>query len=102
LLLPFDSTFLQINILLILSYFSTVLLKSIQVAERVVDRAIGKTRRYFISNAPIGHYCYAYSPAVQKQRKQYGAKVFFYRAQLIEGTVKLETKLYKDYAWIGR
>jgi hypothetical protein len=72
------------------------------VAERVIDRAIGKTRRWFVSNAPIGHYCYAYPKAIQEQRKQYGAKVFFYRAQLIEGGVKLETKLYKDYAWISR
>jgi hypothetical protein len=39
---------------------------------------------------------------MQQQRKQYGAKVFFYRAQLIEGSIKLETKLYKDYAWVGR
>jgi hypothetical protein len=72
------------------------------VAERVLDRAIGKTRHWFVSNAPIGHICYAYPKAMQQQRKQYGAKVFFYRAQLIEGSIKLETKLYKDYAWVGR
>jgi hypothetical protein len=72
------------------------------VAERVIDRAIGKTRRWFVSNAPIGHYCYAYPPAMQLQRKQYGAMVYFYRAQIIEGGIKLETKLYKDYAWISR
>ena len=72
------------------------------VAERVIDRAIGKTRRYFISNAPIGHYCYAYPKEMQEQRKQYGAQIYFYRCQLIEGGVKLETKLYKDYAWIAR
>eukprot|EP00596_Hydrurales_sp_CCMP1899_P006198 CAMPEP_0119054284 /NCGR_PEP_ID=MMETSP1177-20130426/74971_1 /TAXON_ID=2985 /ORGANISM="Ochromonas sp, Strain CCMP1899" /LENGTH=221 /DNA_ID=CAMNT_0007034475 /DNA_START=205 /DNA_END=870 /DNA_ORIENTATION=- len=72
------------------------------VAERVIDRAIGKTRRWFVSNAPIGHYCYAYPPAMQQQRKQYGAMVYFYRAQIIEGGIKLETKLYKDYAWISR
>lgn len=72
------------------------------VAERVIDRAIGKTRRWFISNTPIGHYCYAYPPAMQLQRKQYGAMVYFYRCQIIEGGVRLETKLYKDYAWISR
>ena len=72
------------------------------VAERVIDRAVGKTRRWFVSNAPIGHYCYAYPKEMQEQRKQYGAQVFFYRCQLIEGGVKLETKLYKDYAWISR
>ena len=71
-------------------------------AERVLDRAVGKTKRYFISNAPIGHFCYAYPPEMQQQRKQFGAKVFFYRAQLITGSVKLETRLYTDYAWVAR
>ena len=39
---------------------------------------------------------------MQAQRKQYGAMVYFYRCQLIEGGINLETKLYKDYAWIHR
>ncbi|CAE7371278.1 MRPL46, partial [Symbiodinium microadriaticum] len=73
-----------------------------QTAERVNDRTVGEIRRWFVSNSPIGHFCYAYPPAMQEQRKQYGAKVFFYRAQLIEGELKLETRLYKDYAWIAR
>lgn len=71
-------------------------------AERVLDRAVGKVNRYFISNAPIGHVCYPYPADMQKKRGEYGAKVFFYRAQLIQGTIKLETRLYTDYAWIGR
>lgn len=71
-------------------------------AERVLDRAVGKTKRFFISNAPIGHYCYAYPQEIQAQRKQYGAKVYFYRSQLITGTIKLETRLYTDYAWVSR
>jgi large subunit ribosomal protein L46 len=73
-----------------------------EVAERVLDRAGGKFRRWFISNAPIGYYCYEYPEEIQKARNQYGAKVFFYRAQLIAGSIKLETKLYKDYAWVTR
>ena len=71
-------------------------------AERVLDRAVGKTKRYFISNAPVGHLCYAYPPDMQQQRKQYGAKVYFYRSQLLVGAIKLETRLYTDYAWIAR
>jgi len=71
-------------------------------AERVIDRAVGKTKRWFLGNAPIGHYCYEYPSAMQQQRGNAGAKVFFYRAQLYTGTVKLNTKLYKDYAWIAR
>ena len=73
-----------------------------KAAERIIDRAVGNVHRYFISNAPIGHFCYAYPPQIQEQRGQYGAKVYFWRCQLIEGTVKLETRLYKDYAWITR
>ena len=42
------------------------------------------------------------SQELQEQRKDFGAKVFFYRAQLISGAIKLNTKLYKDYAWIAR
>jgi large subunit ribosomal protein L46 len=73
-----------------------------QTGERVGDRAVGKVNRWYISNAPIGHICYAYPPSIQQQRKQYGAKVFYYRCQLIAGNVKLETKLYKDFAWVTR
>lgn len=71
-------------------------------AERVIDRAVGKVNRFFISNAPIGHFCYPYPADVQEQRNEYGAKVFFWRCQLITGTVKLETRLYKDFAWVAR
>ena len=63
---------------------------------------LGKTRRWFISNAPIGHYCYEYPENVQKTRNQFGAKVFFYRAQILGESIKLETRLYTDYAWISR
>lgn len=73
-----------------------------EVSERVVDRAVGKVNRWFISNSPSGHYCYEYPPEMQQKRGNFGAKVFFYRAQLIAGDVKLETRLYTDYAWIAR
>lgn len=71
-------------------------------SERIIDRAVGTVEKFFISNMPIGHYIYAYPEAIQKQRNQYGTKVFFYRTQLISGTIKLETRLYKDYAWVTR
>lgn len=38
---------------------------------------------------------------MQAERKQYGALVYFYRCQLIEGGVSLETRLYKDFAWVS-
>lgn len=67
----------------------------------MVDRAVGTIRRWFISNAPAGHFQYAYPEALQAQRKEFGAKVFYYRTQLIAGNIKLETKLYTDYAWVA-
>jgi large subunit ribosomal protein L46 len=67
-----------------------------------VDRAVGVTNRWFISNAPVGHYCYSYPPDVQTKRENFGAKVYYYRTQLLAGNVKLQTKLYTDYAWIAR
>jgi hypothetical protein len=73
-----------------------------QSCERIVDRAIGKVDRWFMSNGPVGYYCYEYPPEVQQQRKQFGAKVYYIRTQYIDGSIKLETRLYTDYAWIGR
>lgn len=74
----------------------------LQTSERIIDRSVGEVRRWFVSNAPIGYVSYAYPKEMQQQRKQYGAKVYFYRAQLIEGNLKLETRLYTDMAWISR
>lgn len=73
-----------------------------QSAERVVDRATGQLERQFYGNAPCGHYCYAYPAEVQAARGSFGAKVFYHRAQLTGGNIKLQTKLYTDYAWIAR
>ena len=74
-----------------------------QAAERVGDRAYGKLDRYYISNVPMGHLIYEYPKELQEQRKQYGAKVFYYRCQLInDANFKFETRLYKDFAWITR
>jgi hypothetical protein len=50
----------------------------------------------------VGHFCYEYPAAMQAKRANYGAKVFFMRSQLLSGSIKLETKLYTDYAWIAR
>ena len=73
-----------------------------QTTERVIDRSVGNINRYFISNAPLGHFCYEYPKEIQEKRKQFGAKVFYYRCQFLQGSIKLETRLYKDYAWVAR
>lgn len=67
------------------------------------NRAFGPLETFPISGAPVGHYCYAYDEATQQKRKQYGAKVFFFREQLLnDSKFRLETRLYTDYAWIRR
>lgn len=71
-------------------------------AERVIDRSTGSVDRWFISNAPAGNYWYRYPDAVRDQRKQFGAKIFYSRCQYLGGPLKLETRLYKDFAWIAR
>jgi len=63
---------------------------------------VGNINRWFIGNAPCGHYFYSYPEEIQNSRKNFGSKLFFYRTQLIHGTIKLNTKLYTDYAWIAR
>lgn len=73
-----------------------------QTAERVGDRAVGRVNRWYVGNAPAGHFQYEYPGDVQTKRNNFGAKTFYYRAKLVEGNIKLETKLYKDFAWIAR
>ena len=45
-------------------------------SERIIDRAVGDIRRWFIGNAPIGHICYPYPNELQQKRNEYGAKIF--------------------------
>lgn len=73
-------------------------------AERVVKRAGGpKVCTWFVGNAPIGHYKYEYSEALQKKRKVFGAHVFFLRMQLLKkDSVVVPKKYFSDYAWIAR
>lgn len=54
-------------------------------------------RAHFISNMPASHLAHVYSEKFQKESGYYGVKLFFYRAQLIEGKFS-ETK-WADYAW---
>jgi hypothetical protein len=68
----------------------------------VLERASGKSTKWPLSHTPLGFYCYEYPKPIQEKRKQFGAKVFYYRSQALQTPVKLETKLYTDYAWIGR
>jgi hypothetical protein len=74
-----------------------------QTSFRVIERAVGSEQEpQFFGNAPDGHYCYEYPKEMQEKRKNFGAKVFFFRAQAYSTKLGLETKLYTDYAWVAR
>ena len=62
----------------------------IQTCERIVDRTTGSVERYFLSNAPIGYYCYAYPPALQQQQEDEEEQVI---AQLTARVAELELQL---------
>lgn len=38
---------------------------------------------FMVGNRPAGYFVHAYPPAVQASRDVYGAKVFFFRAMLL-------------------
>eukprot|EP00741_Cyanophora_paradoxa_P011185 tig00020554_g10805.t1 len=73
-----------------------------QAAERTSDQWFGtEIDRFFISNAPSAHFKYPYAQDLQKKLDAYGAKAFFYHAQLLDGEPELP-KGVKDYFWVTR
>jgi large subunit ribosomal protein L46 len=75
------------------------------VSPAVSSIALLPDNAWMVSNSPVGHYQYAYSGPVKEKRQQFGAKVFFTRAQYTGGClqpIKVSKKLYKDFAWIAR
>jgi len=54
---------------------------------------------YYIGNAPIAHLKHEYSPEFQQKHGVCGVKVFFYRAQLIEGDVDY-IRQGSDFRWL--
>lgn len=52
-------------------------------------------------NAPCGFFAYPFTAETQKSLDTYGAKLFFYRAHYIKGTVQPH-KRYVDHAWVTK
>ena len=70
-----------------------------ECAERAVLKELGSgVELYFPSNAPCGFQYYAYPEDVQEKENCYGAKVFYYAANYVEGTLQLKDGLV-DHAW---
>lgn len=52
-------------------------------------------------NAPVGFYSYPFAADTQKSLQTYGAKLFFYRAAYIKGSVQTHQR-YVDHAWVTK
>jgi hypothetical protein len=65
---------------------------------------------WYVGNAPVGHWLQVYGPEQQKATGCYGAKVFFYRAEILRGRFRLPKAgapdaaafPYDDYYWLAR
>uniref|UniRef100_A0A8D8Y964 Large ribosomal subunit protein mL46 n=1 Tax=Cacopsylla melanoneura TaxID=428564 RepID=A0A8D8Y964_9HEMI len=71
-----------------------------QTAERVLAEKFNKTiQARFYGNAPCGFYKYKYPKSLQAETNILGAKVFFFKAEYLDGDVK-DKKL--EYTWACR
>ncbi|XP_055517521.1 39S ribosomal protein L46, mitochondrial [Leucoraja erinacea] len=71
-----------------------------QTAERTLSTLAGnELQAVFMGNAPTGVYKYKYPRAIQTS-SNVGAKVFFFKALLINGD--LETRKKKDHVWVTK
>ena len=60
--------------------------RMVDAAARHVYSAVGKdVNVWFPSNAPMGHWLQVFTPEQQQATQCYGAKVFFYRGEIING-----------------
>ncbi|XP_014246760.1 39S ribosomal protein L46, mitochondrial [Cimex lectularius] len=70
-----------------------------ETAERVVKEKLGNSMVVkFLGNAPSGFYKYKYPKSVSN--RVVGAKIFFFKAQLVSGNV--DEKICKSYQWATR
>ncbi|XP_075235110.1 mitochondrial ribosomal protein L46 [Lycorma delicatula] len=73
-----------------------------QTAERILVEKCGpELKASFFGNAPVGFYKYKYptTSRTEAENSAVGAKIFFFKAQLKEGNVTLDSKLITDYQW---
>ncbi|VVC40822.1 NUDIX hydrolase domain,NUDIX hydrolase domain-like,Ribosomal protein L46 [Cinara cedri] len=70
-----------------------------ETAERVLKESCGNHIRVrFYGNAPCGFYKYKYPKTKREQSNVEGAKIFFFKATLLDGNVE-EKCTWKDYEW---
>lgn len=74
-----------------------------QCAERSARaKRLGPMNLHFLGNAPQAFHFYPYSERVQEKRGVYGAKVYYFRAQVVTDGDKLSIadKSMSDHAWV--
>jgi len=89
--------------------------KMVQAAERCVRALFGAEAGAYLdlwypSPAPIGHFLSAYPPHKAEELQCYGERVFFYRAEILQGRLRLpeagapprEGCPYSDFQWLTR
>lgn len=73
-----------------------------QTAERVLKEKCGTNLHVrFLGNAPVGFYKYRYPKAV-RSGESVGAKIFFFKAELLNGQVQISGKDHSDFMWATR
>jgi len=74
-----------------------------QCCERELKEECGKKLRvYYGSNAPAAFYSYVYPKEAQEKYNAHGAKVFFYHAQYLGGSLELDKNELTDYLWVTK
>lgn len=70
-----------------------------ETAERILKESCGKhlTVRFY-GNAPCGFYKYKYPKEKREQSNVEGAKIFFFKATLLDGNVE-QSNTWTDYEW---
>uniref|UniRef100_A0A1B6DCR1 Large ribosomal subunit protein mL46 n=1 Tax=Clastoptera arizonana TaxID=38151 RepID=A0A1B6DCR1_9HEMI len=74
-----------------------------QTAERVLKECCGGSlNAKFLGNAPCGFYKYKYPKKCSKDDSIIGAKIFFFKAQLISGVPEFSNQQKIEYQWATR
>lgn len=70
-----------------------------ETSERILKETCGNIHVRFYGNAPCGFYKYKYPKQKREQSNIEGAKIFFFKAKLLDGNVE-ENGVWTDYEWL--
>ena len=66
--------------------------RMVDAAERTLHATLGEEIiPWYPGNAPMGFWLHKYDESTQEELGTYGEKMFFYRAEILNGKVKLQT-----------